>query len=154
MTAIRSLFAQRKLAVLLCAAALLLKLLIPTGYMVGQVNGHAAIILCPASGPVPDLSATGHGKTMTHGGAMAMGHGTMVHDGSGHGSGHSDEDHGRESPCAFAGLAAPGLAAADPIQLALLIAFVMGVGLAVPVLPRPAPAPYLRPPLRGPPALS
>ena len=63
MTAIRSLFAQRKLAVLLCAAALLLKLLIPNGYMVGQVDGHAAIILCPASGPVPDLSATGHGKT-------------------------------------------------------------------------------------------
>ena len=72
---------------------------------------------------------------------MAMGHGTMVHDGSGHGSGHSDEDHGRESPCAFAGLAAPGLAATDPIQLALLIAFVMGIGLAVPVLPRPAPRP-------------
>lgn len=148
MTAIRSLFAQRHLAVLLCAAALLLKLLIPAGYMIGQVDGQAAIILCPGSAPVPDTAP------MAHGGAMAMDHGSMVHDRSGHGAGHSDKDHGRDMPCAFAGLTAPGLAATDPIQLALLIAFVMAVGLAMPVLPRPVAAPYLRPPLRGPPALS
>ncbi|WP_257575623.1 hypothetical protein [Sphingomonas sanguinis] len=148
MTAIRSLFAQRHLAVLLCAAALLLKLLIPAGYMIGQVEGQAAIILCPGSAPVPDTAP------MAHGGAMAMGHATMAHDRGGHGQGHSDKDHGRDMPCAFAGLTAPGLAATDPIQLVLLVIFVMSVGRAMPVLPRPAAALYLRPPLRGPPALS
>jgi hypothetical protein len=152
-TAIRSLLAQRHLAVLFCAAALLLKLLVPTGYMIGQVDGHAAIILCPGSEPVPAMAP------MAHSGAMAMDHGTMIHDrmmrdGGSHGSGHSDEDHGRESPCAFAGLAAPALAATDPIQLALLIAFVMAVGLVMPAAPRAAATPHLRPPLRGPPALS
>ncbi len=148
MTAIRSLFAQRHLAVLICAAALLLKLLIPAGYMIGQVDGRTAIILCPGSAPVAGMAP------MAHDAAMAMDHGHMVHDRSGHGSGHSDKDHGRDMPCAFAGLTAPGLAATDPIQLALLIAFVMAVGLTMPVLLRPVAAPYLRPPLRGPPALS
>lgn len=147
-TAIRSLFAQRHLAVLLCAAMLLVKLLVPTGYMIGQVDGHAAIILCPGSAPVPDMAP------MAHGGGMAMDDAVMVHAPGEHGSGHSDKDHGRDMPCAFAGLTAPGLAATDPIQLALLIAFVMGVGLAMPVLLRAAAGLYLRPPLRGPPALS
>ncbi|WP_428968505.1 hypothetical protein ACQR50_12065 [Sphingomonas sp. Xoc002] len=146
MTAIRSLFAQRHLAVLICTAALLLKLLIPAGYMIGQVDGRAAIILCPGRAPAP--------VPMAHDGAMAMAHAAMSHARSEHGSGHSGQDHGRDMPCAFAGLTAPGLAATDPIQLALLIAFVMAIGLAMPVLPRPVAAPYLRPPLRGPPALS
>ncbi|MEJ8629079.1 hypothetical protein P0F65_02870 [Sphingomonas sp. I4] len=53
MTAIRSLFAQRHLAVLLCAAALLLKLIVPTGYMVGPVDGGMGIVLCPGSAPCP-----------------------------------------------------------------------------------------------------
>ncbi|WP_452664422.1 hypothetical protein [Sphingomonas zeae] len=148
MLAIRSLFAQRHLAVLLCTAALLLKLLIPAGYMIGQVDGRAAIILCPGSAPMPDMTP------MVHDGAMAMDHATIVHDRSGHAPRHSDKDHGRDMPCAFAGLSAPGLTATDPIQLALLIAFVMAMGLAMPVLPRAVAAPYLRPPLRGPPALS
>jgi len=149
-TAIRSLFAQRHLAVLICAAALLLKLLIPAGYMIGQVDGRAAIILCPGSAPVPAPAPV----PMAHDGAMAMDHAAMSHARSEQGSGHSGQDHGRDMPCAFAGLTAPGLAATDPIQLALLIAFVMAVGLAMPVLPRPVVAPHLRPPLRGPPALS
>lgn len=147
-TAIRSLFAQRHLAVLICAAALLLKLMIPAGYMIGQVDGRATIILCPGSAPAPDP------VPVAHGGAMAMDHATMSHDRSGHGSRHSDPDHGRDIPCGFAGLSAPGLAATDPIQLALLVAFVMAIGLAMPVLSRSVTAPYLRPPLRGPPALS
>ncbi|WP_322963259.1 hypothetical protein [Sphingomonas fuzhouensis] len=148
MTAIRSLFAQRHLAVLLCAAALLLKLLIPAGYMIGQVDGHAAIILCPSTTPAPEAAA------MPHGAGMAMGPMVMHHDPAGHPAGHSDKSHGHDMPCAFAGLAAPSLAATDPIQLALFIAFVMAIGLAMPVAPRPRATPYLRPPLRGPPTLS
>ena len=153
MTAIRSLFAQRHLAVLICAAALLLKLVVPAGYMIGQVDGRTAIILCPGSAPAADMAS------MTQGATPAMAHVPMAHSPIEHGPGdpdpgHSDRDHGRDTPCAFAGLAAPGLAMTDPIQLALLIAFVMAIGLAMPVPPRPLAAPYLRPPLRGPPALS
>ena len=39
MQAIRHLLAQRHLAVLICAAALLLKLLVPTGYMIDSDHG-------------------------------------------------------------------------------------------------------------------
>lgn len=139
MTAIRSLFAQRHLAVLLCAAALLLRLIVPTGYMIGQVQGHAAIVLCPGAGPLP----------ARHDG-MAMAH----HASPGHPAGHSDGAPTHDMPCAFAGLSAPGLAAADPVQLAGLVVFVMAVGIARIVLPPLRAAPHLRPPLRGPPPLS
>ncbi len=152
MTAIRSLLAQRNLAVLLCTATLLLKLIMPMGYMVGSVEGRITVILCPGAGPLPaSLPAPHEGQ----GAGMAMaGHAMTMHDRFDHPAGHSDGGHGRDMPCAFAGLAAPMLAAIDPIQLALLIAFVMALGLVVRVVPRPGDAPYLRPPLRGPPALS
>ncbi len=147
-TAIRCLLAQRHLAVLLCAAALLLKLIVPTGYMIGAVQGHAAIILCPSGGPMPQVAPTAH-----DGMAMA-GHERVREAGNAHPAGHSDGSHAREMPCAFAGLAAAGLAATDPVQLALLIAFVMVVARVQLALPGLHAAPYLRPPLRGPPALS
>lgn len=142
-TAIRSLFAQRHLAVLLCAATLLLKLIVPTGYMIGQVDGHAAILLCPGSGPVLQTVMASHdGMTM------------MSHHARGdRPTGHPGGSHQHETPCAFAGLAAPGLAVIDPIQLAQLIAFILAVGLVAVRLPRARPILYLRPPLRGPPAL-
>lgn len=54
-------------------------------------------------------------------------------------------------PCAFSGLSAASLGAVDPIQLAALIAFVLGVGLLPDVLPAIVRRGYLRPPLRGPP---
>ncbi|MBZ6383467.1 hypothetical protein [Sphingomonas sanguinis] len=148
MTAIRCLLAQRHLAVLLCAAALLLKLIVPTGYMIGTVQGRAAIILCPSGGPMPQAAPTTHD-------AMAMdGHEMLPKAGTAHPVGHSGGSHGRDMPCAFAGLAAAGLAATDPVHLALLIAFVMAVARVPLALPRLDAAPYLRPPLRGPPALS
>lgn len=139
MTAIRHLFAQRHLAVLLCAAALLLKLIVPTGYMIGPVDGGMGIVLCPGSGPLP--ASTGH-------------HAMPDHAATGHPPGHSDKGHGRDLPCAFAGLAAPALAATDPVQLVQLIAFVMAAGIAWATSPPRHAAPRLRPPSRGPPALS
>lgn len=146
-TAIRTLFAQRHLAVLICAAALLVKLIVPAGFMVGQVDGHAAIILCPGSGPVPPALVARHE-------AMAMPGQAAMHHGMGDHPDHSDDTHGRDMPCAFAGLAAPGLAAVDPIQLALLLVFILALGVAQATTPPPCAAPYLRPPLRGPPSLS
>lgn len=160
MTAIRSLIAQRHLAALLCVAALLLKLVIPSGYMIGEAQGHMAVVLCPGTMPVADV--------MPHmpSGDMAMMHGTSHaalpdhvgpdHVGPDHGgAGHSDGQHSRaEMPCAFAGLSAAALAAVDPIQLVALLAFVLATGfVAVTAIVRSDPS-YLRPPLRGPPALS
>ena len=140
-TAVRRLLAHRQLAVLICAAALLLKLLVPTGYMIASVDGRIAMTLCPGvmPPPAPTMPATPgmHGAMPEHGGA---GHGTP-------------KDHGKaELPCAFTGLSAATLGAVYPVQLAALIAFVMGVALVGVLLRAPFPPRHLRPPLRGPPA--
>ena len=118
---------------LLCAATLLLKLLVPTGYMIGSEHGRMTIEVCSGVAPQP----------------MVMEMPAMHGDMSGHGK---SKDHGKaEMPCAFSGLSAAVLGAIDPIQLAALIAFVMSVGLAgLALLPTSREA-YLRPPLRGPP---
>jgi len=131
--AARRLLAHRHLALLLCAATLLLKLLVPGGYMIGSDHGRVTIELC--SGVVT--------QPMTA--AMAETHGDMP----GHGR---SQDHGKaEMPCAFAGLSAASLGAVDPIQLVAAIAFVMAIGLSPVLLPSVVRRGYLRPPLRGPP---
>ena len=118
---------------LVCAATLLLKLLVPTGYMIGSEHGRLTIELCSG--------VAGQSVTM----AMPEMHGDMP----GHGK---SQDHGKaEMPCAFSGLSAASLGAVDPIQLAALIAFILGVGLLPAVLPAIIRRGYLRPPLRGPP---
>ncbi|TPG49334.1 DUF2946 family protein [Sphingomonas glacialis] len=133
MQAVRHLIAQRNFAVLICAAALLLKLLVPAGYMVASDHGRLAIIICSGTMPSP--------MTM----AMPGTHGDMTDPGA-------PKDHGKaEMPCAFAGLSAAMMAAVDPILLAGLVAFVMAIGLAGAVLPTRSDPAYLRPPLRGPP---
>lgn len=124
---IRHLLAQRCLTVLICAAALLLKLLVPTGYMIDNDHGRITLTICSGTRPATTVDMPG------------------VHD--------DQADHGQvEMPCAFAGLAAAMLGAIDPIQLAILIAFVMTAGLMAPPLPAPSPSSCLRPPSRAPPA--
>ncbi len=107
-----------------------MKLLVPAGFMPGTSAGTIMIELCTGAGP----------QTI----AMAL-PATGDHDKQG--------DHGKgEMPCAFAGLSAPSLAAADPILIALAIAFIVAtVFRSVPVVTAPGFA-HLRPPLRGPPA--
>ena len=128
---IRTLLAQRQFAVLICAAALLLKLLVPAGYMIESSHGRLTITVC--SGSVPATAAVempGMDRSM-------LDHG---------------KDHGKaEMPCAFSGLSAAALGAVDPIQLAILIAFVTAGGLFVVASPVQSNATRLRPPLRGPP---
>ena len=116
---------------LICAATLLLKVLVPTGYMVDSDHGRVAVVIC--SGTQPATTMTGmHGDMPDHG---------------------KRKDHGKaEMPCAFSGLSAATTGAVDPIQLAGLIAFVLAIGLSPIILPAPARRIYLRPPLRGPPA--
>jgi hypothetical protein len=131
--AVRRFLAQRYFAVLLCAATLLLKLLVPAGYMIGSEHGRMTIELCSGvvaqpttlAAPEMQLDMLGHGKSQDHGKA--------------------------EMPCAFTGLSAASLGAVDPIQIAAAVAFVMAVGLSPVVLPANIRRGYLRPPLRGPP---
>lgn len=145
MHAFRHLLAQRHLALLILGAALLLKLLVPTGYMIDASDGRLSVIMCPGVAPQPAEPAAMHGAMGGHHQAMADHGAPTHHDGSG--------QHGQvEMPCAFAGLSAAALGAIDPIQLAALIAFVLAIGLAAVVPPAPVRAVYLRPPLRGPPA--
>ena len=110
---------------------LLLKLLVPTGYMIASDHGRMTVTIC--SGTTP--------RTMTmetHGGMPDRG---------------KSKDHGQaEMPCAFSSLSAAMLGAIDPIQFAALIAFVLALGLKATVPPAPSRPTYLRPPLRGPPA--
>lgn len=135
MQTVRHLLAHRHLALIICAATLLLKLLVPTGYMIGADSGRITVSICSGTAPrtmmleVPGLS----GDTADHG-APSTGDGKA------------------DMPCAFAGLSAAAVHPIDPIQLAALIAFVMAIGLAVTRFPAPARRAYLRPPLRGPPA--
>ncbi len=139
MAALRRLLAQRHLALPLLLATLLLKLLVPTGYMIGTEQGHIAIILCPGTVPAPAVEAA----------AMSSMHG-MHADMPDHGK---SKNHGMvEMPCAFAGLAAATLAAIDPVLLIALIAFIMTIGSDGLALPKPLRRAFLRPPLRGPPA--
>lgn len=131
MTAFRRLLAQRHLALAVCAAALLLRLLVPAGYMIGTADGHPMIELCSGVASEPMAMPGMHGDTAEHG----------------------KKDHGKGgAPCPFASLAATALVAIDPTQLALLVAFLLAVGLCPAVLPEILRPTYLRPPLRGPPA--
>ncbi|QNE32421.1 hypothetical protein F1C10_11015 [Sphingomonas sp. NBWT7] len=150
MHAVRHLLAQRRLALLICAATLLLKLLIPTGYMVAANHGRIAIVVCPGAAPRAEAMAMPgmHGDMPDHG----MPHQSMSgHGGAGdHGKA---KDHGSaEMPCAFASLSAALLGAIDPLLLAALIAFVLATGFSAAIPPPPSRSAYLRPPLRGPPA--
>lgn len=134
MQAVRHLLAQRHLAVLLCAATLLLKLLIPTGYMIDNDHGRIAITICSGTGPATMMMET-----------------PAMHDDM-HDNGKS-KDHGEaEMPCAFSGLSAAMLGSIDPAQLTALIVFILALGFVATIPPAPARPAYLRPPLRGPPA--
>lgn len=111
---------------------LLLKLIVPTGYMLTVEHGRATIMVCP--GTVPAKPVMQHGNMAGH---------------------HAPADKGKaEMPCAFAGLSAAALGAIDPILLVALIAFVLATAWLVVARPLPARSPYLRPPLRGPPAIA
>jgi hypothetical protein len=143
----RIILAQRNLAGLICAAALLFKLLVPTGYMIAADHGRLAITICP--GVVPHVMMAGDDMP-DH--AMSAGHGMSANHATAPGHGKAPDHARADTPCAFAGLAVASLAAIDPIQLAALIAFVLSLALAQVVVPPPSRRAQLRPPLRGPPA--
>lgn len=122
---------HRALTVCLVALALLMKVAIPSGYMMGSSGGAITIELCSGYGPQKMVTAM---PGMEH---------------------HPDKqgDHGKpEMPCAFSGLTAAVLTGADPVLLAGAVDFIISTAFRIAVDPAPAAAwPYLRPPLRGPP---
>lgn len=124
---------NRLLVSWLLAAALLMKVLVPPGYMASVSAGSITIEMCSGSGPQKMVMAM---PGMTH---------------------HPEEKgkHNKpEMPCAFSGLSAPSLAAADPLLLTLAIAFIIATVFRI-GRTRPVTIPaFLRPPLRGPPATS
>ncbi|CAA9495747.1 MAG: hypothetical protein AVDCRST_MAG91-797 [uncultured Sphingomonadaceae bacterium] len=141
---------HRLLACWLVAAALLMKAIVPAGYMTSVSDGSLRIELCSGFGPQKPAAETPSTTHMPGMDMTGMSHGAQdAHHGGG------EEGHGQpESPCAFAGLSAPSLAGADPPLLALALAFIFAAALHV-VRPQLFSAPaFLRPPLRGPPPLS
>nr|WP_294814872.1 DUF2946 family protein [uncultured Sphingomonas sp.] len=127
----RFVLANRPFACSILALALLMKLAMPAGFMPAVSSGQIVVRICSGTGPMttamtlPGLDE--HGKDSHHGKA--------------------------EQPCAFSGLSAPSLTAADPILLTVAILFVLTLGMRPLTLPASTAPPYLRPPLRGPPAI-
>jgi hypothetical protein len=123
----RFLFDRRLFAAMIIALALVMKIVVPAGFMIGSETSAITIELCSGTGPM----------------TMAM-PGTAHH--------HENSDHqGKEMPCTFAGHAAPALAAADAVLLAIAILFIIATTFRADT-PALAHTPtHLRPPLRGPP---
>ncbi|MET0250691.1 MAG: DUF2946 family protein [Novosphingobium sp.] len=130
----RHLLQHRGVAALILLAALMMRVLVPVGFMPVIDHGAVTIILCPSAVP----------QVQTHG---------MEMPGSAH---HSDGKHSgkSEAPCVFSGLSAPALSGADAVLLVAALLFAMMVATRTPDRRPFARAPRLRPPLRGPPVRS
>ncbi|MET3723539.1 DUF2946 family protein [Sphingomonas trueperi] len=131
----RLLLEHRLLCGWLIAAALLMKAVLPAGFMPMQSGDTIVLGFCSGYGPTPM--------------AMSM---PMAMPMKEHPSAPDEHQPKAEMPCAFAGLAMAGLPAVDPMLLALAIAFVLERATrTATILPRIVRV-YLRPPLRGPPS--
>lgn len=123
---------HRSAAMWLAALALLVKALVPAGYMVGQSGTRMFdIIVCsdPTGGPVVQkLVIPFENKGDHDGGQTAKG------------------------DCAFTALTHGSAPATDPALLLVAIAFILALGFARVPAPSPRGFPRIRPPLRGPPA--
>ena len=125
----RLILSNRCWAATLFGLALLLKALMPAGYMTVSSGKSITVEICSGTGPaaltlhIPSGGNDKSGKTSA------------------------------ERPCAFAGLGAQALAAVDPFILEAALAFAFILALLTVDLRLPRHREHLRPPLRGPPAL-
>ena len=108
---------------------LCMKLVVPVGFMPTWSDGGVELIVC-------DGMAT----------TVETMHGMHGHHHHGH-----DGPTKPDAPCPFAGLTAPALGGADPIQLAVALAGILVAGLFVVARISLLGIGHLRPPLRGPP---
>lgn len=132
MLSLRAFFMRhRALAVLLVMAALCLKIVVPTGFMIGQNSKVLTIQLCH----------DGLGEVITKQLVIPM------KDGGSDSSGKQGK-----GECPFASLSMASMTGADPALLALALAFILALGFAPARITLPKRVFHLRPPLRGPPA--
>lgn len=133
---------HRRWWLVLCLAALALRLLIPAGHMPVIDAGGLAIVACPdAAAP---MAIPRDRNTPPH-------H-ARTHRTGGHDDRHDDGDRGGGQVCAFAGLSAPLLGGADPLLLVAVLAWIAATALAMRPLRIVRCTPHLRPPPQGPPA--
>lgn len=114
---------------LVFALALIVKALVPAGYMPTMMGKLLTVTLCTGDGF--QKSVTLH----------------LSQDGKGSG----DRQPGADHPCAFSALGGPALAATDPVVLAAALLFALVFALHFVPLPPLRRIGNLRPPLRGPP---
>lgn len=122
---------HRRLAAIVVAFALLMKALLPAGYMVGQVPGRTVLTVL--------VCADASGDHLYRQVSLPA-------------SGQRDGNPSSHDVCPFAGHGFAALGGADPIQIALAILFVLALGFAPVPLPRLARARHVLPPPCGPPA--
>lgn len=136
MQALRALIRRhRLLAAMLVVLALALKAALPAGYMLGQHGQTLTVEIC----------ADASGGTLTT---------QIVVPRSGAPAEQTGAHEKAATPCAYAALGFAALPGADALLLGLALAFILALGFApVPSAPLRR-VPFLRPPLRGPPALA
>ena len=134
MGSLRNRLTQHRIwAIWLIAAALLMKIAVPPGYM--PVPSAGFFVMQPCSGFGPEQMAMAMPDMPKH-------HGDMNHP-------------GKDSvPCGFDGHAPPSLTMVDPILLALAIAFIVTLRSRLPLSWPIRRVTFLRPPLRGPPTIA
>jgi hypothetical protein len=134
MDSLRAFFLQyRSAAILLVLAALCMKSLVPTGYMIGQEGKALTVQIC--NDALSDHAIKNIALPMK--------------EGSG-GSGLKQS----KAECPYSAMSMAALSGADPALLALALAFIVALGFAPSPVPAARRALYLRPPLRGPPSLA
>ncbi|MFN4020218.1 MAG: hypothetical protein ACK4IC_06850 [Erythrobacter sp.] len=134
MVCLRALLRQQtRLVPVLLVLALMVKAMVPAGFMLSPGTERFLMVTICAD-------ASGMPKQMR----------IALPDNSDAGGDH-DEAADKGQPCAFSGLGHAVLSGADPLMLAAALAFILLIGFA----PRPAlpgrDTPFVRPPLRGPP---
>ncbi|WP_428331824.1 DUF2946 family protein [Novosphingobium sp.] len=130
MTCFRAFFLRyRALALAVIALALAMKALVPAGYMIGGDAKVLTVRVC-------DGYADNHAIVIVAKGAAHNDAGKALHD---------------HQACPFSALALAHMRGADPIQLALALAFIVLLGIIAPVAVTPRAFARLRPPLRAPP---
>ncbi len=134
------LIGHRRLAAFAVMLALCMKVLLPAGYMLsssldGSSTRVLTLILCHSGGDGPAVAKV-----------------TVPVDGKTKGDGQGAPGKA-DGHCAYSALSMSAVGGAAPVLLALAFAVILALGLA-PARRLPfGPVAYLRPPLRGPPAL-
>lgn len=124
---------HRALALLVVMAALCMKIVIPTGYMIGQNSKVLTVQICD------EFAGNNAVKQIV----------IPMKDG-----GNESSQKQGKGECPFASLSMASITGADPALLALALTFILALGFAPTPVPLPKRVSYLRPPLRGPPALA